>query len=169
MVALPRDDSEDDVLGIPAESDYMVFVVDTSGSMKQYAWPAMQRHVAETLAAHPNARGFQFVTDEGAYLLDSYRDAWIPNTVEASSAALEALADWNSFSNSDPREGVVAAIEALYAPDKRIAVYVYGDDLGRWSDVALRAPVELLETIERANRVAATGDHKVRINAVALP
>ena len=168
-VFAPESKGADEDLGLPAESDHLIFVVDTSGSMKRFAWGALQRNVAETLAAHPSAVGFQFVTDEGAYLLESYRDEWIPNSAEATSAALAALADWNSFSNSDPREGVVAAIEALYAPDKRIAVYVYGDDLSRWSDVALRSPVELLETIERANRLGAAGGQKVRINAVALP
>ena len=170
MVFAPaQDDGTGGALGIPAGSDHLIFVVDTSGSMKYYGWKAVQRHVAETLAAHPNALGVQFVTDEGAYLLESYRDAWIPNTAEARSAALEALVDWNSFSNSDSREGIVAAIEALYAPDKRIAVYVYGDDQGGSPDVALRAPVDMLEAIERANHVATTGARKVRINAVALP
>jgi hypothetical protein len=169
VFAPAEDKGADEGLGLPAESDHLIFVVDTSGSMKRFAWGALQRHVAETLAAHPGAVGFQFVTDEGEYLLESYRDAWIPNSPETTSAAIAALADWNGFSNSDPREGVVAAIEALYAPDKRIAIYVYGDDLSQWSNVALRSPVELLEPIERANRVAATGGHKVRINAVALP
>ena len=169
VFALTHDDDADEVLGNPAASDYLIFVIDTSGSMKQFAWGALQRHVAETIDAHPTALGVQFVTDEGAYLLESYRDTWIPNNAEATSAALAGLTEWSSFSNSDPREGIVAAIEALHSPDKRIAVYVYGDDLGRWSDVALQSPVELLETIERANRVAATGGYKVRINAVALP
>jgi beta-lactamase regulating signal transducer with metallopeptidase domain len=154
--------------GTPAASDYLIFVVDTSGSMKRYAWEALQRHLAEMVAAHPNALGFQFVTDQGAYLLESYRDAWIPNSAEAKGAVFQALPGWNSFSNSDPREGVVAAIEALYAPDKRIAIYVYGDDQAASPD-ALRAPVGMLEAIERANRVATTGARKVRINAVALP
>jgi hypothetical protein len=169
LFAPMQDDGADAPLGIPGDSDYLVFVVDTSGSMKRYGWDALQRHVAETLAAHPKALGFQFVTDEGAYLLESYRDAWIPNSAEARNAALEALPDWNSFSNSDSREGIIAAIDALYAPDKRIAMYVYGDDQGRSPDVALRAPVEMLDAIERANRVATTGARKVRINAVALP
>jgi beta-lactamase regulating signal transducer with metallopeptidase domain len=169
VFAPPQDDGPGGALAIPEDGDYLVFVVDTSGSMKQFGWGTLQRHVAETLAAHPNALGIQFVTDEGAYLLDSYRDGWIPNNAEARSAVLEALVNWNSFSNSDPREGVVAAIEALYAPDKRIVVYVYGDDQGVSSDVALRAPVEMLNAIERANRVATTGARKVRINAVALP
>jgi beta-lactamase regulating signal transducer with metallopeptidase domain len=168
VFAPPQDESADGALGIPADSDYLVFVVDTSGSMKYYGWAALRRHVAETLAAHPNALGVQFVTDEGAYLLESYRDSWIPNSAEARSAVLEALVDWNSFSNSDPREGIVAAIEALYAPDKRIAIYVYGDDQSVLPDVALRAPVDLLEAIERANR-ATSGARKVRINTVALP
>ena len=169
VFAPAQDDGAGGALGIPAGSDHLIFVVDTSGSMKYYGWRAVQRHVAETLAAHPNALGVQFVTDEGAYLLESYRDAWIPNTAEARSAVLEALVDWHSFSNSDSREGIVAAIEALYAPDKRIAVYVYGDDQSVSSDVALRAPVDMLEAIERVNRVATTGARKVRINAVALP
>lgn len=169
VFAPAQDDGAGGALGIPGGSDHLIFVVDTSGSMKYYGWRAVQRHVAETLAAHPNALGVQFVTDEGAYLLESYRDAWIPNTAEARSAVLEALVDWNSFSNSDSREGIVAAIEALYAPDKRIAVYVYGDDQSVSPDVALRVPVDMLEAIERVNRVAATGARKVRINAVALP
>ncbi|RPI64595.1 MAG: hypothetical protein EHM50_00425, partial [Lysobacterales bacterium] len=169
VFAPPQDDGADGALGIPADSDYVVFVVDTSGTMKYYGWGALRRHVAETLAAHPNALGVQFVTDEGAYLLESYRGAWIPNSAEARSAVLEALLNWNSFSNSDPREGIVAAIEAMYAPDKRIAVYVYGDDQSSMPDVALRAPVDMLEAIERVNRVATTGARKVRINAVALP
>jgi hypothetical protein len=169
LFAPAQDDGSGAALATPADSDYLVFVVDTSGSMKQYAWQALQRHLAETLAAHPNALGFQFVTDEGAYLLESYRDAWIPNTAEAKSAVFQALPEWNSFSNSDPREGIVAAIEALHTPDKRIAIYVYGDDQGGSTDAALRAPIEMLGAIERANRVAATGARKVRINAVALP
>jgi beta-lactamase regulating signal transducer with metallopeptidase domain len=169
VVFAPQDDGADAALETPADSDYLVFVIDTSGSMKQFGWGALQRHVAETLAAHPNALGVQFVTDEGAYLLESYRGAWIPNSAEARGAVFEALADWDSFSNSDPREGIVAAIESLYAPDKRIAVYVYGDDQSILADVALRAPADLLEAIERANRVATTGARKVRINAVALP
>lgn len=169
VFAPTQDSGTGGALGIPADSDYLIFVVDTSGTMKYYGWGALQRHVAETLAAHPDALGVQFVTDEGAYLLESYRDAWIPNNAEARSVVLEALADWNSFSNSDPREGIIAAIEALYAPDKRITVYVYGDDQGSMPDVALRTPVDMLEAIERANRVATTGARKVRINAVALP
>ena len=107
--------------------------------MKRYGWEALQAHVADLLAAHPDALGFQFVTDQGAYLLESYRDEWIPNSAEAKNTVFRALADWNSFSNSDPREGIVAAIDALYAPDKRIAIYVYGDDQGAPPD-ALPAP-----------------------------
>lgn len=169
LFAPMQDNGADAALATPADSDYFVFVVDTSGSMKQYGWEALQTHLTEVLAAHPNALGFQFVTDEGAYLLESYRDGWIPNSAEARGAAFRALADWNSFSNSDPREGIVAAIEALYAPEKRIAIYVYGDDQGASSDIALRAPLEMLEAIERVNHVPTTGARKVRINAVALP
>ncbi len=166
VLAPPQDDG---AFGIRADSDYFVFVVDTSGSMKQYGWETLRRHVAETLAAHPTALGVQFVTDEGAYLLESYRDAWIPNSAEARSAVFAALTNWDAFSNSDPREGIAAAIDALYAPDKRIAIYVYGDDQSISSDVALRAPLDMLEAIERANLVVTTGARKVRINAVALP
>ena len=34
-----RSAHEDTVGGIPADSEYIIFVIDTSGSMQNYSWP----------------------------------------------------------------------------------------------------------------------------------
>src|SRR5690606_26491918 len=39
--------------GIPVDSEYIIFIIDTSGSMRQYAWDMVQRQIRETLEVYP--------------------------------------------------------------------------------------------------------------------
>lgn len=151
------------VPGVPLDSEYLVFIVDTSGSMRMYAGDTVRRQIRATLDAHPSVRGFQVMNDTGAYLFEDRRGEWLPDTPDTRFAILDALGDWDGFSTSTPREGVVAAIEALHDPAKRTAFYVFGDDLAKDS------LDDALESIEAANLDPETGTAKVRINAVALP
>jgi peptidoglycan hydrolase CwlO-like protein len=41
-----RSAQEDTVGGIPADSEYIIFVIDTSGSMQNYSWPKVIQKVA---------------------------------------------------------------------------------------------------------------------------
>lgn len=154
----PAEDASDS--GVPLDSEYLIFVIDTSGSMRQFAWQNVGARVAETIAAYPSVKGLQVLSDEGQYLLPASSRGWIPDTPETRAQILGALADWSTYSASTPGAGILAAIDSV--ADKNVAVYVYGDDLaqGTVSDV--------LTSISGRNRDA-TGNRKVRINSVAFP
>jgi hypothetical protein len=103
------------------------------------------------------------MNDEGEYMFKSYRDEWIPDTPTRRQAILDALRDWDAFSNSNPREGILAAIDKFYDPNKKISLYVYSDDFAQGSI----NPV--VREIDRRNQADASGNRRVRIHAVAFP
>ena len=149
--------------GIPVDSEYIIFLIDTSGSMRQYAWDRVQQQLRETLEVYPTVKGIQVMNDEGEYMFKSYRDEWIPDTPTRRQAILDALQDWDAFSNSNPREGILAAIDKFYDPGKKISLYVYSDDFQQGSI----NPV--VREIDRRNQADASGQRRVRIHAVAFP
>jgi hypothetical protein len=149
--------------GIPVDSEYIVFLVDTSGSMQQFAWDRMLQQVKETLQVYPTVKGIQVMDDEGAYLFKSYRNEWIPDTPTRRQAILDAMKNWHSYSDSSPREGILAAIDTFYDPNKKISLYVYSDDL------AVGKVNSIVREIDRRNRPDANGKRLVRIHAVAFP
>jgi hypothetical protein len=149
--------------GIPVDSEYIIFLIDTSGSMRQYQWERVQQQLRETLEVYPTVKGIQIMNDEGEYMFKSYRDEWIPDTPTRRQAILDALKSWDAFSNSNPREGILAAIDKFYDPTKKISLYVYSDDFQQGSI----NPV--VREIDRRNRADAAGERLVRIHAVAFP
>ena len=52
--------------GIPVDSEYVIFVIDTSGSMQRYAWPLLLRKMTEILDAYPKVKGLQVMNDRGS-------------------------------------------------------------------------------------------------------
>ncbi|MCP3870920.1 MAG: VWA domain-containing protein, partial [Gammaproteobacteria bacterium] len=53
--------------GVPVDSEYIIFIIDTSGSMNQYAWPLVLKKVEEVLRIYPTVRGIQVMNDMGKY------------------------------------------------------------------------------------------------------
>jgi hypothetical protein len=156
----PREQSV--VAGIPADSEYVVFVIDTSGSMQRFAWTAMQRKMAQTLDAYPKVKGLQVMNDEGVYMFSSYAGKWIPDTPARRQAVLQRLASWNAFSNSSPVEGIEAAIRTLASSSHKISIYVLGDEFT--GDSIER----VLTTVDRLNARGGR-DRRVRIHAIGFP
>jgi hypothetical protein len=149
--------------GIPVDSEYIIFIIDTSGSMQRFAWPAVQRKMDEVLDAYPKVKGLQIMNDEGGYMFSRYAGKWIPDTPARRQAIRERLRSWNAFSNSSPVEGIEAAIKTFWSADRRISLYVFGDEFtGDSVD-------EVLEEVERLNRKDARGERKVRIHAIGFP
>jgi len=157
------DPSEYKVGGIPVDSEYIIFIVDTSGSMRQYAWDRVQQQIQETLDVYPEVKGMQVLNDEGEYMFKSYRGEWIPDTPARRQAIVDAMRNWNAFSNSSPREGILEAIDEFYDPDKKISLYVYSDDFAQGSINAV------VREVDRRNQIDAQGNRRVRIHAVAFP
>jgi hypothetical protein len=151
------------VPGLPLDSERLVFVVDTSGSMHQYGWDIVRRHMAATLELYTDVRGFQVLNDEGAFLFPGSLGDWIPNVPTQRDRVLRALSTWAPFSDSEPYQGLAAALEALGESREEVALFVYGDDF------PLESTDNALNAVTAANRLADTGDRKARIHAVAIP
>jgi hypothetical protein len=149
--------------GVPVDSEYIIFIIDTSGSMKQHAWPGVLEKVREVLSIYPRVKGIQVMNDMGDYMFSQYRGKWIPDTPARRKAIIKRLAGWQPFSNSSPVEGVEAAIRRFYAKDKRISLYVFGDDFARGSIQAV------LDTVGQLNRADKSGKTRVRIHTVGFP
>ncbi len=58
--------------GIPVDSEYIIFIIDTSGSMQQNAWPLVLKKVTEVLNIYPRVKGIQVMNDMGDYIFSQY-------------------------------------------------------------------------------------------------
>jgi hypothetical protein len=150
--------------GIPVDSEYIIFVIDTSGSMFQNAWPKLLEVVVDTLDVYPEVKGIQVMNDEGDYMFDSFRGQWIPDTPARRQTIISTLRNWSPFSDSSPVEGVTAAINTYYAPDKKISIYVMGDDFQPGGSIT-----NVIETIDRLNGKDENGNSMVRIHGIGFP
>ncbi len=92
--------------GIPVDSEYIIFVIDTSGSMLKGAWPVVIKKVKEVLSVHPKVKGIQVINDMGGYMFSTYAGRWIPDTPARRKSVIKRLRTWRSFSNSSPVEGI---------------------------------------------------------------
>ena len=149
--------------GIPVDSEYIVFIIDTSGSMKRYAWALVLRKMRETLSIYPRVKGIQIMNDMGTYMFPEYGRKWIPDTPGRRRAILSKLSTWQTFSNSSPVEGITEAIRAFYASNKKISLYIFGDE---FSGDAMQ-PV--IKEVDRLNRASREGTPRVRIHGVGFP
>jgi hypothetical protein len=149
--------------GVPVDSEYIIFIIDTSGSMQKGAWPLVLKKVTQVLDIYPKVKGIQVMNDMGDYMFSQYRARWIPDTPARRKAIVERLAGWTPFSNSSPVEGIEAAIRRYYASDKRISLYVFGDDFARGSIQ------QVVDTVGQLNRADASGKRRVRIHTIGFP
>ncbi len=157
--------AEDDttVGGIPVDSEYIIFVIDTSGSMFQGPWRLVLTKVRETLTVYPRIKGIQVMNDMGNYMFSTYAGKWIPDSDGARRNIINRLANWNPYSNSSPVEGITEAINTFYKPGQSISIYVFGDDFPR-------GQVEpVVRYVERVNKADEFGNRLVRIHGVGFP
>jgi len=157
----PLDDST--VGGIPVDSEYVIFVIDTSGSMQNGAWNTVIEKVSETLQVYPEIKGIQVLSDNGEYMFSSYAGKWIPDSREIRRSITRTLKFWTPGSDSNPAPGITQAINTYYASDLRISIYVFGDDFSRGSVEAV------CRTVARINKADRFGNRLVRIHGVGFP
>lgn len=149
--------------GISVDSEYIVFVIDTSGSMQSAAWAQVVQKVEETLSIYPQIKGIQVMNDMGDYMFPLYRRRWIEDTPALRNSIIQTLRNWAPFSNSSPVEGIREAIATYYDPNKRISIYVFGDD---YTGNSIE---EVVEAVDLVNRADDSGRRRVRIHAIGFP
>ncbi len=149
--------------GIPVDSEYVIFVIDTSGSMRNFGWDLLLDKIIETLDVYPEVKGIQVLNDMGEYMFSRYAERWIPDSPGRRKAIIDRMKTWSAFSNSSPVEGITKAIARFYKPGQKISIYVFGDDFSG------RSIARVIETIDKINREDAEGNRLVRIHTVGFP
>jgi hypothetical protein len=152
---------DEEVGGIPVDSDYVIFIVDTSGSMLTI-WERVAREIVHVLQIHPQVKGFQILNDQGKALVDGYSGRWIPDTPQRRKSVMQFFAHWRAASNSSPVEGIQMALKRYAGPGQSTAIYVFGDDYtGSSYDPVIAAITEM-------NRVQPDGRRLAKIHAVGF-
>ena len=155
--------SNDLVGGIPADSDYIIFVIDTSGSMQSAAWKKVQKEMLNILDVYPEVKGLQIMNDMGQFMFSQSDKEWIPDSPQMRELIIDKLSSWAPFSNSSPVEGIENAIKTFYKPDRKISIYTLGDDFqGR----SINKVVRVIDSLNIANR---NDERLVRIHAIGFP
>jgi hypothetical protein len=153
---------DDAIGGIPVDSEYIIFVIDTSGSM-QAKWGWAEAKLSEVLDVYPRVKGLQIMNDNGRYMFQQYGGTWMEDTPQVRQAIRNQMRQWAPFSDSDPSDGIAYAIKTYWSPDKKISLYVLGDEFQGPS------MEKVLRDIDQVNVEDENGDRRVRIHAIGFP
>ena len=159
----PRTELDNTVGGIPVDSEYIIFIIDTSGSMFNHGWSSVIQKLSEVLDIYPKVKGIQIMNDMGEYMFTQYTGKWIPDTPARRKAIIKRMYKWQAFSNSSPVEGITAAINTFYSKNKKISLYVFGDE---FTGPSIQS---VLREVNRLNPKNKKGKQRVRIHAVGFP
>ena len=132
-----------EVGGIPVDSEYVVFIIDTSGSMKAI-WDKVTKELVNILNIHPKVKGFQILNDNGQHLLGAYENKWIPDTPSKRNNIIKILKNWNSASNSSPVEGLEIALKKYTSRKNNTSIYIFGDEFTGGSYTPVFSTIEKL-------------------------
>jgi hypothetical protein len=156
-------------VGIPIESNYIAFVFDTSGSMRDTRTDQLYESVIEkiqnVLDSYPEIKGVQFLDADGRFILRGTPGIWMDDRRETRNGLLRVLATYPTFSNSNPTPGIFRAIRSLYQPanpEMRMAIFVFGDEFTGQAE-------PILARLETMNPRKEDGRRHVSINAVGFP
>jgi hypothetical protein len=148
--------------GIPVDSEYVVFVIDTSNSMVSMHWEAALDIMRETLDIYPQVRGLQVMNDQGRYMFENSRGRWLTDSAQTRDRIRDTLRNWHPYSESNPVPGIEQALRAHRAPDQKMSIYVIGDE---FSGESIQAAID---SIGRLNARDAKRP-RARIHAIGFP
>ena len=151
------------IAGVPVDSEYIIFVIDSSGSMTGGAWGRVLAEVRNTLAIYPKVKGIQVMNNEGIYMFPSFRGRFMPDSAGRRQQIVQKLATWSAFSTSSPVGGITSAIRQHYDKNKKISLYVLGDD---YQGTSVRRVLKIVQELNKRNR---KGDTLVRIHSIGFP
>lgn len=155
------EERDKEVGGIPVDSDYVVFIIDTSGSMKKI-WGRLIQEMDNILDIHPDVKGFQVMNDMGDYLRPGTRGRWMRDSRGERARVLARLRGWSARSNSSPVEGLEVALNTYARPDRDLSIYILGDEYtgGSYDPV--------IEALRRLNRDRISDEPLARVHAIGF-
>jgi hypothetical protein len=149
--------------GIPVDSDYVIFIIDTSSSMTSNHWDVNLAIVEEILSLYPHVQGLQVLNDRGTYMYEGTRGRWLPDTPEQRADIRARARKWRAFSQSNPVPGMEEAVRSYWASDKRVGIFVLGDE---FTGDSIQ---EALDSIGALNKPGPDGRRPIRIHAIGFP
>ena len=155
--------STEAVGGIPVDSDYVIFLIDTSGSMQGGHWDTAQAVMREILDIYPKLKGVQIIDDNGKEMFSVTRGTWLTDSASLRTQIVQRMKDWRAFSDSNPVDGLELAIRNYWSAERRISIYVLGDE---FTGESIQAA---LDSIDRINKPDQSGRRRVRIHAIGFP
>ncbi len=162
-------------VGLPIGNNYIAFVIDTSGSMRDPntdgIWPIAIRSIESVLDSYPQIDGIQLLDGDGRFVLGrSGREgtaSWLPDSRETRDSIRRVLRRYQQDTVSNPVPGIYNAMKFLYDKDNpkmKMGIFVFGDEFAS-SDTA----DVVLNRLEVLNPADESGNRKVTINAVGFP
>ncbi len=151
------------IAGIPVDSEYIIFVIDTSSSMTSNHWDVNLAIVDEILGLYPHVKGIQVMNDQGTYMFAETKGRWLEDSPAQRAEIRSKARHWHAFSQSNPVPGMEEAIRTYWAPDRRVSVFVLGDE---FTGDSIQAA---LDSIGNLNKPDASGRRPVRIHAIGFP
>lgn len=125
--------------GIPTDAEYVVFVIDNSGSMSAGGkWKGVVSVVSDILKNHPKMKGFQIMAADGDHLYAGREGKWLLDTPSFRQKVIARLASF-SGGGSAPEVGIKKAIRLYKNEPGKTSIYVFGDDYrpGTLDDVVM--------------------------------
>jgi len=154
----------DAIGGIPVDSEYVILLVDTSASMTTYHWDAAIQSIQEILSIYPKVKGIQILNDNGKPMIPGSRGEWLPDSPSQRQNIVTKMKNWRAFSDSNPVDGIEEAIRTYWSADKRISIYVIGDE---FTGDSMQAA---LDGVTKVNKPSSDGGRRlVRIHAIGFP
>lgn len=150
-----------ELAGIPVDSEYLAFVIDTSGSM-QTIWNVVLKEIERFWLLYPEIKGFQVMNDNGSYLYRHTKGRWIPDSASARKRALRRTRIWLGFSNSSPVEGIIQAVDDLCRDGIKMAIVVVGDD---YQGASFQG---VLDQVDRKVQSRSIKEGELRIHAIGF-
>ena len=157
-----RAPSADAVGGIPVDSEYIVFIIDTSNSMVSFHWDAALSIMKETLDIYPDVKGLQVLNDQARYMFENSRGRWMPDSRATRDRIQSTMRNWRPYSESNPLPGILHALRTYRAPDQKVSIYVIGDE---YAGESMQAA---LEQIDQAN-ASDPRKPRMRIHTIGFP
>lgn len=114
--------------GIPVDSEYVVFVIDSSYSMTSGHWEATANIMNEALDIYPRLKGLQVINDQGRYMFEDSTGKWLQDSAELRDRIRQRLPGWTPFSLSNPVPGISLALREFRRAGQQMSIYVIGDE-----------------------------------------
>jgi hypothetical protein len=159
-------------VGLPVGSNYIAFVIDCSGSMRDPntngLWPIAIRKIEEVLDVYPHIDGIQVLDANGRAVVGrGEENGWMADNPDNRARIKRALRRYDEDTYSNPVPGILQVFRRLYQPDNpnmKLGIYVFGDEFNTGDSAE-----KVIKQLDDLNPADENGNRKVVINAVGFP